>query len=49
MVVSACVQSWAGVMGQVSFQNGKTSEIGAVRTLPNRPPAQQESCISIID
>lgn len=33
MVVSACVQSWAGVIGQVSFQNGKTSEIGAVRTL----------------
>jgi DDE_Tnp_1-associated len=33
MVVSACVQSWAGVMGQVSFQNGKTSEIVAVRTL----------------
>ena len=33
MVVSACVQSWSGVMGQVSFQNGKSSEIGAVRTL----------------
>jgi hypothetical protein len=33
MVVSACVQSWAGVIGQVSFSNGKTSEIGAVRTL----------------
>jgi hypothetical protein len=33
MVVSACVQSWAGMIGQVSFQNGKSSEIGAVRTL----------------
>jgi hypothetical protein len=33
MVVSACVQSWAGVIGQVSFHNGKSSEIGAVRTL----------------
>lgn len=33
MVVSACVQSWAGVVGQLSFQNGKASEIGAVRAL----------------
>lgn len=33
MVVSACVQSWAGVIGQTSFQNGKSSEIGAVREL----------------
>lgn len=33
MVVSACVQSWAGVIGQLSFQNGKSSEIGAVRQL----------------
>jgi hypothetical protein len=33
MVVSACVQSWAGVIGQTSFHNGKTSEIGAVREL----------------
>lgn len=33
MVVSACVQSWAGVIGQISFHNGKSSEIGAVRRL----------------
>lgn len=33
MVVSACVQSWAGVIGQTSFHNGKSSEIGAVRSL----------------
>jgi hypothetical protein len=33
MVVSACVQSWAGVIGQLSFHNGKSSEIGAVRAL----------------
>ena len=33
MVVSACVQSWSGVIGQTSFQNGKTSEIGAVQEL----------------
>jgi hypothetical protein len=33
MLVSACVQSWAGVIGQLSFQNGKSSEIGAVRSL----------------
>jgi hypothetical protein len=33
MVVSACVQSWSGVIGQLSFHNGKSSEIGAVRTL----------------
>jgi hypothetical protein len=32
-VVQACVQSWAGVMGQLSFHNGKNSEIGAVRGL----------------
>jgi hypothetical protein len=32
-VVSACVHAWAGVIGQTSFQNGKTSEIGAVRQL----------------
>jgi DDE_Tnp_1-associated len=33
MVVNACVQSWAGVIGQLSFHNGKSSEIGAVRSL----------------
>lgn len=33
MVVSACVQSWAGVIAQVSFHNGEASEIGAVRQL----------------
>lgn len=33
MVVSACVQSWAGVIGQVSFDNGSSSEISAVRQL----------------
>lgn len=33
MVVQACVQSWAGVIGQQSFHNGKSSEIGAVRSL----------------
>lgn len=33
MLVSACVQSWSGVVGQLSFQNGKSSEIGAVRSL----------------
>lgn len=33
VVVSACVQSWAGVIGQTSFHNGKSSEIGAVRQL----------------
>lgn len=33
MVVSACVHAWSGVIGQTSFQNGKTSEIGAVRHL----------------
>lgn len=33
MVVSACVQSWAGVIGQTSFQNGNSSEIAAVREL----------------
>lgn len=33
MVVSACVQSWAGVIGPLSFHNGKSSEIGAVRAL----------------
>lgn len=33
MVVSACVQSWAGVIGVNSFDNGKSSEIGAVRSL----------------
>jgi DDE_Tnp_1-associated len=33
MLVSACVQSWAGVIGLLSFQNGKSSEIGAVRSL----------------
>ncbi len=33
MVVSACVQSWSGVIGQVSFDNGSSSEISAVRQL----------------
>lgn len=33
MVVSACVQSWAGVVGHLSFHTGKSSEIGAVRQL----------------
>lgn len=33
MVVSACVQSWSGVIGQVSFDNGCSSEISAVRQL----------------
>jgi hypothetical protein len=33
MVVSACVQSWAGVIGQIGFHNGEASEIGAVRQL----------------
>ena len=32
-VVSACVHGRADVMGQISFENGKTSEIGAVRDL----------------
>ena len=32
-VVSACVQQWDGVIGQLSFDNGKTSEIQAVRDL----------------
>lgn len=33
MVVSACVQSWGGVIGQVSFHNGDSSEITSVRQL----------------
>jgi DDE_Tnp_1-associated len=32
-VVSACVHGRADVIGQISFENGKTSEIGAVRDL----------------
>lgn len=32
-VVSACVQEWDGVIGQLSFDNGKTSEIVSVRQL----------------
>ncbi|UBF28943.1 ISAs1 family transposase [Kovacikia minuta CCNUW1] len=32
-VISACVQQWDGVIGQLSFQNGKTSEIVGVRQL----------------
>lgn len=36
MVVSACVQSWAGVIGQVSFDNGCSSEIGAPRQFLNQ-------------
>ena len=32
-VVSAYVHGRADVMGQISFENGKTSEIGAVRDL----------------
>lgn len=32
-VVSACVQQWDGVIGQLSFQNGQTSEIISVRQL----------------
>ena len=32
-VVSACVQQWDGVIGQLSFQNGATSEIVSVRQL----------------
>ncbi len=33
MVVSACVPSWAGVIGQLRFHKGKSSELGAVRAL----------------
>ena len=32
-MVSAYVHGRADVMGQISFENGKTSEIGAVRDL----------------
>lgn len=32
-VVSACVQQWDGVIGQLSLQNGQTSEIVSVRQL----------------
>lgn len=32
-VVSACVQRWDGVIGQVSFHNGESSEIVSVRQL----------------
>lgn len=32
-VVSACVQQWDGVIGQLSFQNGATREIVSVRQL----------------
>jgi len=32
-VVSACVQQWDGVIGQLSFHNGKGSEITSVRQL----------------
>lgn len=32
-VVSACVHGRADVIGQISFENGKTSEIGSVRDL----------------
>jgi hypothetical protein len=32
-VVSACVQASASVIGQLSFPNGKSSELGAVRAL----------------
>lgn len=33
MVVSACVQQWDGVIGQLSFHNGDSSEITSVRQL----------------
>ncbi len=33
MVVSACVQQWDYVIGQVSFQNAQSSEITSVRQL----------------
>lgn len=32
-VVSACVQQWDGVIGQLSFHNSKSSEITSVRQL----------------
>lgn len=32
-VVSACVQQWDGVIGQLSFHNGKSSEITSMRQL----------------
>ena len=32
-VVSACVQRWDGVIGQLSFHNGESSEIASVRQL----------------
>lgn len=32
-VVSACVQQWDVVIGQISFNNGKSSEIASVRQL----------------
>jgi hypothetical protein len=33
MVVSACVQQWDGVIGQLSLHNGDSSEITSVRQL----------------
>lgn len=33
MVVSACVQQWDGVIGQLSFQTGEGNEISGVRQL----------------
>lgn len=33
MLVSACVQQCDGVLAQVSFQNGHSSEIGSLRQL----------------